>query len=223
MHNNVNRLTATQTVHLRVVQMRNPIIFHSSAYLGGFQAYQHLGKGIWIRASLPSRQSSVGWCLRAVLSQQLCSLSWARGGSCHPAKEVCSASQVPACPLARRPLQNTPAGPHRQRMCQRRQRQSAQGPSQPTRSLLISLTWPTLQGSPGIKDTGPDSGGSQTAHELAEEVQAGKALWGRGDTTNQHRTRTRPFSEPRREECQPHSCPVLVFLPSQENLKKRWL
>ena len=157
-----------------------PYNLSSSAYLGGFQAYQHLGKGIWIRASLPSRQSSVGWCLRAVLSQQLCSLSWAGGGSCYPAKEVCSASQVPACPPARRPLQNAPARPHRQRMCQRRQRQSAQGPSQPTRSLLLSLTWPTLQGSPGIKDTGPDSGGSHTTHKLAEEVPGWHSTLGAG-------------------------------------------
>ena len=139
-------------------------ILSSSAYLGGFQAYQHLGKGIWIRALLPSRQSSVGWCPRAVPRQQLWPFSWAGGVVDPTTPQRRDALPVRCLPTLRPEDPSKTLQPDlTHRGCARGDRDTAQGPSQPIRSLLISLTWPTLQGSLGIKDTRPDSGGSQTA------------------------------------------------------------
>ena len=105
----------------------------------------------------------MGWCLRAVLSQQLSILlGWWVVDPATPQRR--SALPVRCLPALR------PEDPSRMlqldltdRGCARGDRDTAQGPSQLTRSLHISLTWPTLQQSLGIKDTGPDSGGPQTA------------------------------------------------------------
>lgn len=54
MHNNVNRLTATQTVHLRVVQMRNPIIFHPLLIWEGSKHINTWGKGYGSELPFPA-------------------------------------------------------------------------------------------------------------------------------------------------------------------------
>lgn len=138
--------------------MVNPIL-SSSAYLGGPQAYQHLGKG-YGSEPLPSRQSSVGWCLRAALSQQLSILlGWWVVDPATPQRGGLLASEVPACPPARRPPE-----------CSSWISQTEDVPEE-TGTLLrvppsshahyISLTWPTLQQSLGIKD---NQGLTQAAH-----------------------------------------------------------
>lgn len=149
------------------------------------------------RAEPQSRQNSVCWWLRDVLCHSsfrslwfggVAQSCWSPGASLgssqlearrgHPKSLLC----LPVCPppSCLKTLPDCSNYSSKQRLCSRRKRllllHFAQAPSHLMCSLLVSLTQPTLQGSPGIKDIVPDSGSSQTHLErrdkdLSEEAQ----------------------------------------------------